>query len=405
VTSLIIIAVCTLLLLGYLFDLTASRSRIPAVILMLLLGWLARQLTAAFDVALPDLSPILPLFGTIGLILIVLEASLELEINRSKVGLIRNSLIAATIPLLVLAGGLALVFQSAGAGSLREGLMNAIPFCVISSAIAIPSVRHLAAADREFVVYESSLSDIIGVLVFDFVVLNELIDGQTFLTAGLQIGAIAVVSFLATAGLSLLLHRIEHHIKFVPIILLVILIYAVSKVFHLPALVFILLFGLFLGNLDELKGFRLIERLRPDELDREARKLKDLTGEAAFLLRALFFLLFGYLIETAELLNTATLAWSAGIVAGIVVLRATQLRLLRIPLRPHLFLAPRGLITILLFLSIEPAHGLPFVNKSLVMQVIVLTGLLMMVGLGTTAANRPGAGLAGPAAEGAASPP
>jgi hypothetical protein len=51
-----------------------------------------------------------------------------------------------------------------------------------------------------------------------------------------------------------LLNKIDHHIKFVPIILLIILIYEISKIFHLPALIFILVFGLSIGNLDELKG-------------------------------------------------------------------------------------------------------------------------------------------------------
>lgn len=101
-----------------------------------------------------------------------------------------------------------------------------------------------------------------------------------------------VVSFVATIGLSYLLSKIEHHIKFVPIILLVVLIYAVSKIYHLPGLIFILLFGLFIGNLDELKQFKWIEKFRPDELNKEVNKFKELTTEGAFLIRALFFLLF-----------------------------------------------------------------------------------------------------------------
>jgi len=46
-----------------------------------------------------------------------------------------------------------------------------------------------------------------------------------------------------------------------------------------------------------------------------------------------------------------------------------------------LFVAPRGLITILLFLSIIPAQQLELVNKSLIVQVIILTALIMMFGL------------------------
>ncbi|MEA3424906.1 MAG: sodium:proton antiporter, partial [Bacteroidota bacterium] len=233
-------------------------------------------------------------------------------------------------------------------------------------------------------IYESSLSDILGVLLFNFVALNEFITLYTVGGFVMQLLVITAVSFVATIGLSLLLSRIDHHIKFAPIILLVILIYAVSKIYHLPGLIFILLFGLFLGNLDELQHVKWIHRLNPVALNKEVHKFREITTEAAFLIRALFFLLFGYLIETAELLNTETLVWAAGIVAAIFLLRAIQLRLSGLPLKPLLFIAPRGLITILLFLSITPASSIPLVNRSLIIQVIILSALVMMFGLMTT---------------------
>lgn len=265
-------------------------------------------------------------------------------------------------------------------------MTNAIPFCVISSAIAIPSVRNLSSHNKEFVIYESSLSDILGVLLFNFLALNETIDRFSFGNFALQLLIITVVSFIATIGLSFLLTKIEHHIKFVPIILLVVLIYAVSKIYHLPGLIFILIFGLLIGNLDELKRFKWIEKFKPDELSNEVNKFKDLTIEGAFLIRALFFLLFGYLIETSEVLNADTVIWALAIVFFIFAIRLIQLKLSKLPLKPLLFVAPRGLITILLFLSIEKTNTISLVNKSLIVQVIILTALLMMFGL---MANKP----------------
>ncbi|MCU0334685.1 MAG: cation:proton antiporter [Chitinophagaceae bacterium] len=152
-TSAIIITLCLLLLLAYVFDLTAAKTKIPSVILLLLLGWAMRQLSEWLQISLPDFNPILPILGTVGLILIVLEGSLELELNRSKVGLIRKSLLGATVPLLVLALVLALAFRYAGHYGFKDSLLNAIPLCVISSAIAIPSVRHLSAYSKEYVIY------------------------------------------------------------------------------------------------------------------------------------------------------------------------------------------------------------------------------------------------------------
>jgi len=382
-TTAIIITICTLLLLAYAFDLTSAKTKVPAVILLLILGFVARYLSETLEIAMPDLTSVLPILGTVGLILIVLEGSLELEFNKSKTTLIKKSLIGSLLPMLVLAFLLSFLFQYFSHASFKDSLVNAIPLCVISSAIAIPSVKSLAPFNKEFVIYESSLSDIIGVLFFNFIALNNSFGLSTFGQFGLQLIIITVVSFLATIGLAFLLNKIDHHIKFAPIILLVILIYEISKVFHLPGLVFILLFGLFLGNLDELKQFKWIEKFKPDELNKEVLKFKELTVEGAFLIRSLFFLLFGYLIQPSEILNTDTLIWAIGIVAAIFALRAIQLKLSKIPLSPLLFIAPRGLITILLFLSIEPTQSIALVNKSLIIQVILLTSLTMMLGLMT----------------------
>jgi cell volume regulation protein A len=382
-TTAIIITLCVLVLVAYVFDLTSSKTKIPSVILLLLLGWVLRQLTTYSALNIPDLSPALPVLGTVGLILIVLEGSLELEFNRSKTPLIRKAFLMSLLPMLVLSFGLAFCFELFGYSSLRQNLINVIPLCVISSAIAIPSVRSLSSYNREFIIYESSLSDIIGILLFNFIALNHSFGLQTFGRFSVELGVIMAISLAATLGLAFLLNKIEHHIKFVPIIFLIILIYCISKVYHLPGLILILIFGLFLRNLDELKRFKWVEKLRPDELNREVHKFKDLVAEGAFLIRSLFFLLFGYLINTAELLNPDTFVWAMGITLGIFVIRAIQLAASRLPFSPLLFIAPRGLITILLFLSVEPEDSLPLVNQSLIIQVIVLTALIMMIGLMT----------------------
>ncbi|MBS1640646.1 MAG: sodium:proton antiporter [Bacteroidetes bacterium] len=387
-TTAIIITFCILLLIAYVFDLTSSKTKIPSVILLLLLGWAVKQITIWFNINLPNFSTALPVLGTVGLILIVLEGSLELELNKSKFGLIRKSFLGALIPMLGLVFVLGFAFKYFGHYELKDGLINAIPFCVISSAIAIPSVRNLSSQNREFVIYESSLSDILGVLIFNFLLLNEVINTQSFVHFGIELLVMIVISFIATIGLSFLLNKIDHHIKFVPIILLVILIYAISKIYHLPGLIFIMLFGLSIGNLDELKKIKWIEKFKPAELSSEVNKFKELITEGAFLVRALFFLLFGYLIETKEVLNTDTLLWAIAIVCCIFILRAIQIKFSKLPLQPLLFVAPRGLITILLFLSITATHTIAIVNKSLVIQVIILTALVMMFGLMTNKSQK-----------------
>ncbi|MGB3077534.1 MAG: hypothetical protein WBB31_00530 [Saprospiraceae bacterium] len=380
----IIITISILLLLAYAFDISSRLTKIPSVFLLLLLGWSARQTIDFFEILIPDLNPLLPIFGTIGLILIVLEGSLDLELNKSKLPLIKMSSLHALVSMFIFAFLLAFAFHYFGQISFKTAILNAIPFCVISSAIAIPSVKNLTSGHKEFVIYESSLSDIFGVLFFNFIALNEFINLQSFGDFGIQMILIIIISFVSVLGLSFLLSRITHHITYTPIILLVILIYALSKVYHLPGLIFILVFGLFLGNLDEMKRFPWIEKFNPKKLDKEVAKFKDITVEATFLIRALFFMLFGFLIEAKEIMNTETILWAAAIVATIILLRWIMLKISKLPASPLLFVAPRGLITILLFLAITPDQAIPLVNKALIIQVIILSVLVMMIGLMTT---------------------
>jgi Kef-type K+ transport system membrane component KefB len=98
-SSHIIITICILLLIAYIFDLTSSKTRIPSVILLLLLGWGVKQITLLLGIPLPDLNPVLPGLGTVGLVLIVLEGSLELDLQRSKVSVITKSLFGALLPM------------------------------------------------------------------------------------------------------------------------------------------------------------------------------------------------------------------------------------------------------------------------------------------------------------------
>ncbi|MFZ6023392.1 MAG: sodium:proton antiporter [Bacteroidota bacterium] len=380
-TTSIIITLCVLILLAYLFDISSAKTRIPTVILLLLLGWILKRLTSFFSISVPDLSSLLPLLGTVGLILIVLEGSLELELNRSKLPLVKKAAIVSFFPLIVSALLLAWLFSYFGGYQYKQTLINVLPFSIISSAIAIPSARNLGTYSREFVTYESSLSDIVGVIIFNFVALNAVIDASAFLHFGWQLVLILIVSFLASVGLSYLLGRIRHHIKFIPIMVMVILIYIVSKHYHLPSLLFILLFGVFLGNLDELKQNKWIARLKPDNLNKEVHKFKEIATEAAFVIRTFFFLVFGYLIEKAELLNADTFIWAVVVVATIFITRAIQLKISGLKLSPLLFVAPRGLISILLFLSISQTDKIEMVNNSLIIQVIILTALVMMIGM------------------------
>ncbi|MGE5419942.1 MAG: cation:proton antiporter [Chloroflexota bacterium] len=383
--NIIIIVLCSLLILAYLGEISSEHTRIPTVILLLFMGWLVKQATLMLKVTIPDLNPILPFFGTIGLILIVLEGTLELRLNRSKIGIVRKSFIMAILPMIFLSSVFALAFSIFAEVPFRTALVNALPFAVISSSIAIPSAKNISPHDREFVIYESSLSDIIGVLFFNFIVVTQtftIVSGGLFL---LQLVLISLISVFSVIGLSYILGRIKNHITYTPILLLVILVYFIAKAFDLSGLVFIMVLGLFLGNIPRIRQFylleRLVKRVDSERLDDEVEKFRVMTIEATFLIRSLFFLLFGFLLSTEEFINLQTLPWSMGIVIFIFGSRWLFLKLLKLPLSPLLYFSPRGLITILLYMSVGAEMSLSFVNNSLLVQVVIISVVIMSSGL------------------------
>jgi hypothetical protein len=74
----IIISLCLLLLIAFFYS-CKDKNTVCYIITFRLV-----RVTFFFDINLPDLTATLPVLGTIGLILIVLEGSLELELNNLK---------------------------------------------------------------------------------------------------------------------------------------------------------------------------------------------------------------------------------------------------------------------------------------------------------------------------------
>lgn len=385
-TSYIIITLCILTLLSYLFDLSGKKTQIPGVILLLTLGIVVRLISDFFHIEIPNLQPALPILGTVGLILIVLEGSLDLELRMEKITLIRNTLLSALVLLIVTAVAFALVLMMIFQAPFLQSFINAIPLGIISSAIAISGVYHLDAAKKEFVVYESTFSDILGILLFNFFVMNEEYGFTTFAGFILQLTSIVIISAAASFGLGMLLQRITHHVKIIPIIAILLLLYSIAKKLNLPSLVLVMMFGLFLNNIRllDIHGlhiFRLHSFIDPAEVSRELVPFKHLVAEVTFVVRSFFFIMFGYYTDIVSLVDLQSLALAVGMIAFIIATRYGYFRLAGLELRPILFVAPRGLITILLFLSIPVSLHIPGMNEGLLSQMIFLSALVMMFGL------------------------
>jgi len=328
----------------------------------------------------PNLLPILEVVGVLGLILIVLEAALDLKLLKEKVGLIIKSFLVALIGL----GGTAYLAALSLGCFLHIELLNAllytIPLSILSSAIILPSIDNLDEGKREFMVYESTFSDIIGIISFYSVLTmidshaNESVYGEVFGSLVLTV----VFSVLISYVLIYVFQNIKGHVKLFLLIAILLLLYAVGKMFHLSSLIIILIFGMILNNYKVFFRGGLIKLLNIEKVEEVLDDMKVVTAETAFVVRTFFFIIFGWSVYLGSLLSFKVIGIGILILAIIYLVRALVLFLLNgFNINPQLFLAPRGLITILLFFAIPEELSIGTEFQGVLLFVILVSCLIM----------------------------
>ena len=388
----ILIVLPLLIIFSYLFDIFARRTKFPSVILLVLTGIILRFFSSYSGYSnFEFLDSLVPVLGTIGLILIVLEAALELEIKREKAQIIIKGFLAALVILIINIVLVSIFFNQFIGLEYSTSVIYAIPLSIISSAVAIPSATGLITNNKEFVVYESTFSDILGIMIFYYCI-RQAEKGEAFIglepifTLIGQIFLIIGISIVITYLLFQLIQRIEHHVKFFLILALLILAYEIGKDFlKLPSLVLIFIFGIFLSNFTNLIPKSLKKYIKTDEIKKsDLHEFHLLTAESTFLVRTFFFLFFGFSIPLESFVE-----FEPYIIGATVLLIMYGVRYFYLALvindeesKPLLYFSPRGLITILLFLSISDydIQKSNIVDEKVLLVIIIASMLIMIQG-------------------------
>ena len=95
----LIIEFSVIIILSFLFNGLSKKTNIPAVLMLIALGVILQYVLQYLTSVTIDFFPILEVLGIVGLIMIVLEAALELELKREKLVPILKSLAIALIGL------------------------------------------------------------------------------------------------------------------------------------------------------------------------------------------------------------------------------------------------------------------------------------------------------------------
>lgn len=372
------------LIVSYLLDMFSKRSNIPTVLMLILFGILIDQGIEWMGVSSPDLFPVLEVLGIVGLIMIVLEAALDLELSREKRGMILSSLAVAFFSLIITAGAIAGLLHFVLIDDPLKALVYAIPLSILSSAIIIPSVGGLPKEKREYMVYDGTFSDILGIMLFYFLLEHSHASnaGQVALSVSSNILITICLSVLLSFALILFFQKLKSHLKLFLMVAVLWLFYSLGKLFHLSSLLIILVFGLILNNHRLFfRGF--LERIcNTQAVEDTLKDLRLVTVESAFVIRTFFFVIFGMTIALSSLVDLEVAYISLLIVVIIYLVRYAMLKLFRPKgIFPELFIAPRGLITILLFYAIPDEFKSEAFNKGILLYPILISSILMAVAL------------------------
>ena len=371
------------IIISYFFNIYAKKTGIPSVLMLIGLGVLINYVLSSFiGVEKPNLFPILKVIGVFGLILIVLEAALDLSLVKEKVSLIIKSTLVALLGLVgtayFSAEALVLFVEDM---DIITGLIYTIPLSILSSAIILPSVEDLNENKKEFMIYESTISDILGIIAFYAVLSmigadsNEGVYGEVFGNLVFTVIFSIIISYV----LVYVFQNIAGHVKLFLLIAILLLLYAVGKMFHLSSLVMILIFGVILNNYKLFFSGGLASLLNMERVNHILNDMKVITAESAFVVRTFFFIIFGWSITISDLFNLKVIGIGVCILFIIYVIRALFLFLFQgKDIFPQLFLAPRGLITILLFFAIPEETRSSNEEIEGVLLFIILTTCLIM---------------------------
>ncbi len=379
----LIILTSLLVIVSYAYSALAREIKVPSVLMLLLTGIGARFIFDRMGYTLPYLKVIVEFLGIVGLILIVLEGALDLRLHRNKIWLLVRAFLSAIIILLVSSISIAYVMKMFYPSfSFYVCLVNAIPLAVISSAIAIPSVQGIKEHKKEFIIYESIFSDILGILFFNAVLNNPTFElgSAAWLFGDFLI--VIVVSVIISVLILFFIEKTTMNIKFYLLIAIMVMLYAFGKMIHLSSLLMILIFGLLFNNLDLLTPARVSKFMSVDNLREGIERFKMITNESAFLIRTFFFFIFGFTLQLVIFNDPRTIFAGLVIVGILYVIRYLYLTFLaRRNLFPELFIAPRGLITILLYYAIPKEYSTGIISEGVLFLVILLTSIIMMIGL------------------------
>jgi cell volume regulation protein A len=376
-----------LLIIGFLADYLFRRTRFPDILILIALGFL---IGPVFHIVNPsEIAPASQVIASLALVVILFNGGLDLEFAKVL------SYAPRALVLVVLGIGLSIASTVVFAHYLMGwGFMDSLLLGAIlggtSPSIVMPLISRTKAPEQvcSTLSLESAFNGAI-VIVVALVVLEIMITGQTVNTAlviaeqitlqiflGGLIGVIAGIVWLW--ALTLLEGETYDDIL---TLALAFLLYFVVESMNGSGVIFVLTFGLMLGNGIEVAKFLGIKRtVVIHEL------MKKFHSQMSFLIKTFFFVYLGLMISFTHYSPVL-----AGIALSLVLLLVRYIAVLLSSIRSDILLENKGLLTTMLPRGLSAAvvaeivvgSGIPNASSypGVIMVVIVTTVVISAIGI------------------------
>lgn len=382
-----------LLVLAFLANLLARKTGVPDVLVLMGTGVLLGPVLNLADLTrYPGLREG---FGTLALILILLEAGLELDIRKALKSFPAGILLAVVSYALCL--GLISVASHRLLGlSWKDSLIVAAVLGGVSASVSLPVLQtmQLRPGLRMLLTVEGAVADILSVLTVTALLnapAGTMPVGMLVRSFTVRLTISLVLGILAGVGWAFLLPRLSDR-RFWQVLTFgaVLVLFAVTEAAGGGDLLAVLIFGLALSNLPLARGVLGTGLVMPEGQERAGEEHAGLLAfhaELSFLVRTFFFVLVGMDIRFEAFVRALL---PIGVIFGVILL-ARWLSILvsrllwrgahRMERELAFWMHPRGLITVVLALRVVNVRGPSWgFLVDLAFAMLLLSGAGMTVG-------------------------
>jgi len=291
-----------ILILGFIGNYLFKRISVPDILILIFLGYLIGPVLKILDPV--NLAPVLPIFTSLALLLILFDGGLNLNLNKvieESPRAIVLAIISFILSIMAVALFTVYVFNwniitGIVLGAVLGGTSSSIVIPLVSRAVVSPKIKTLLSL-------ESALTDAL-VVVASLALLPLLtavaVPGLYAATAQSVTGAFSIGAFIGLL-VGVLWLRVLHHVQGedyddVLTLAFLFLMYAVVESLGGNGAIFALVFGLVLGN-----GYIVSKMMRMREGSTAGYVMKKFQAQLSFLVRTFFFVYIGLIFSVTSI--------------------------------------------------------------------------------------------------------